>query len=146
MSDVKTTSPNTELVAGMYAALLRGDMDTIADAIHEDVEWMEPDMPAIPYKSLTVGKQGVVENVLPKIIPMTYERLEFHPEELIESDSGNIVTVMGHALAKGRGRDEETFRFGHVVKLKDGLVIRFDHFVDTLKISRTLGRAVDVEQ
>ena len=78
MSDVQTVS-NTELVAGMYAALLRGDMDAIAAALHEDIEWAEPDMPAIPYKNLTVGKQAVQTEVFPKIIPMTYERLEFHP-------------------------------------------------------------------
>ncbi|GAA4978799.1 nuclear transport factor 2 family protein [Yinghuangia aomiensis] len=124
-----------DMVREMYAAFLRGDFTTLYESLHPDVEWAEPELEVLPYTGLTRGRDAVATEVFPKI-GETYEKLEFHPEEVIES--GDVVTVMGQAFAKGSQHPEETFRFAHVLRLCEGQVIRFDHFVDTHKIARTL--------
>jgi 5,10-methylenetetrahydromethanopterin reductase len=132
---------HVETVREMYAAFLRGDFQTLYDSLDPDVEWAEPDLDALPYPGVTVGRDVIASEVFPKIAE-TYERLEFHPEQLI--DGGDVVTVLGTAYAKGRHQPQETFPFAHVMRLRDGRVVRFDHFVDTNKIARTLAPAPPV--
>jgi ketosteroid isomerase-like protein len=126
---------NVEIVRKMYADFAAGDFEALLEALDPEIEWAEPELEYLPYTGLTKGRDQVLANVFPNI-PKTYEKLVFIPEELI--DGGDVVTVMGPATAKGPYGDEETFRFAHVVRLRDGKVVRFDHFVDTHKIARTL--------
>ncbi|WP_331755775.1 nuclear transport factor 2 family protein [Streptomyces sp. NBC_01643] len=133
MSDV-------ELIKKMYDDyFVRGDVDAVIAILDPAIEWAEPDLEYLPYTGLTKGRDNVAKNVFPKI-PETYERLLFSPEVFI--DGGDTVTVMGTCFAKGANNPEEQFPFAHVVKLRDGLIVRFDHFVDTNKIARTLGGPV----
>lgn len=126
---------NVEKVSKMYSDLANGDFEAIYAALHPDIEWAEPELEYLPYPGLTKGRDNVAADVLAKI-PGVYEKLEFIPEILI--DGGDTVTVMGPATTKGPHGEAEHFRFAHVVRLRDGLVVRFDHFVDTHKIARTL--------
>jgi len=126
---------NAEVVRNMYAALFDGDFVAIYEALDPDIEWAEPDLEFLPYSGLTRGRDQVAEKVFSKI-GQTYEKLEFHPDEVYES--GEVVTVMGRAFAKGAHHPEESFPFAHIMKLRDGRVYRFDHFVDTHKIARTI--------
>jgi ketosteroid isomerase-like protein len=126
---------NVEIVTEMYAAFLRGDFDTLYASLDAEIEWAEPELDALPYPGLTRGREAVANQVFPKI-GETYERLEFHPEQVI--DGGDVVTVLGRAFAKGPHHPEETFPFAHVMRLREGRVVRFDHFVDTHRIARTL--------
>lgn len=127
---------NTEVVAGMYAAFLRGDFDALYDALDPEIEWAEPDLDVLPYPGVTAGRQTVATKVFPEIAA-TYETLEFHPEQFIAGE-GDVVTVLGRCYAKGRRQPAESFPFCHVMRLREGRVYRFDHFVDTHKIARTL--------
>lgn len=127
---------NVAIVKKMYDDFRMGDFAALAEALHPDIEWAEPELEYLPYTGLTKGRDNVIGNVFPNIAK-TYEKLVFIPDTLI--DGGDVVTVMGPATAKGPYGDEEHFRFAHVVRLEDGKVIRFDHFVDTHKIARTLG-------
>lgn len=127
---------NVEIVRKMYDDFfVRGDSDAVVAVLDPAIEWAEPDLEFLPYAGLTKGRDKVSELVFPHI-PRTYEQLLFRPEVFI--DGGETVTVMGECIAKGFGNPEERFPFAHVVRLRDGLVVRFDHFVDTHKIARTL--------
>lgn len=126
---------NIDIVKKMYDDFVTGDFESLTGALDADIEWAEPDLEYLPYSGLTKGLDNVVSQVFPNI-GLIYERLVFTPEVLV--DGGDTVTVMGPAVAKGEHGDEEHFRFAHVVRLVDGKVVRFDHFVDTHKIARTL--------
>lgn len=132
---------NTEIVAGMYAAFLHGDFDALYNALDPEIEWAEPELEVLPYPGLTAGRETVATKVFPEI-GLTYEKLEFHPEQLIAGE-GDVVTVLGRGYAKGRLQPEESFPFCHVMRLREGRVYRFDHFVDTHKIFRTLTPSQD---
>ena len=126
---------NTTIVAKMYADLIAGDFEALTAVLDRDVEWAEPDLEYLPYAGLTVGRDNVVKDVYARI-PGVYEKVEFIPDRLI--DGGDTVTVVGNAAMKGPHGDEVRFPFAHVIRLRDGLVTRFDHFVDTHKIAKTL--------
>ncbi|WP_036510254.1 nuclear transport factor 2 family protein [Nocardia aobensis] len=126
---------NVEIVRKMYADLADGNFDAILEALDPEIVWAEPDLEFLPYPGVTEGRDNVAADVFAKI-PAVYEKLEFVPEVLV--DGGDTVTVMGPATAKGAHGDAEHFRFAHVVRLQNGRVVRFDHFVDTHKIARTL--------
>jgi len=126
---------NPDTVRKMYADLLAGDFEALTAVLDAGVEWAEPDLEYLPYAGLTVGRDNVVNNVYAKI-PAVYEKVEFIPDRVI--DGGDTVTVVGHAAMKGPHGDEVRFPFAHVIQLRDGLVTRFDHFVDTHKIAQTL--------
>lgn len=126
---------NADVVRAMYDALFAGDFVAIYEALDPEIEWAEPDLEFLPYPGLTRGRDQVAEQVFAKI-GQTYEKLEFRPDEVYEC--GEVVTVLGRALAKGADNPEETFPFAHIMKLRDGRVYRFDHFVDTHKIARTI--------
>jgi 5,10-methylenetetrahydromethanopterin reductase len=130
---------NVQIVEKMYAAYGRGDLEALAACLDPEIEWAEPALDVLPYSGLTTGLDGVTANMFPQIREI-YEKLEFRPAQMI--DGGEVVAVTGHATAKGRDHPEETFPFAHVVRLRGGKVVRFDHFADTYKIARTLG-AVD---
>ena len=93
------------------------------------------DLEYLPYAGLTVGRDNVVNNVYAKI-PSVYEKVEFIPDRLI--DGGETVTMVGNAAMKGPYGEEVRFPFAHVIQLRNGLVTRFDHFVDTHMIAQTL--------
>lgn len=127
---------NTEIVAGMYRAYRGGDFEALGNALDPEVEWAAPELPVLPHSGLATGREKVATKVFPQIAA-TYEKLEFHPEQLIAGENG-VVTVLGRGCAKGPWQPEETFPFCHIMRLRKGLVYRFDHFVDTRKIVRTL--------
>ncbi|WP_194916644.1 LLM class flavin-dependent oxidoreductase [Catenulispora rubra] len=134
MSNIEMS--NTEIVFGMYAAFLRGDYDALYNALDPDIEWVEPELEVLPYPGLTAGREQVATKVFPEIAT-TYEKLEFHPDQFIPGE-GDVVTVLGTGFAKGPRQPEESFSFCHVMRLREGRVYRFDHYVDTYKIARTL--------
>ncbi|MBF6098736.1 nuclear transport factor 2 family protein [Nocardia cyriacigeorgica] len=133
-------SSNVEIVRKMYSDLAEGNFDAIFEALAPDVEWAEPELEYLPYPGLTKGRDNVAAEVFAKI-PGVYEKIEFIPEVLI--DGGATVTVMGPATTKGPYGAAEHFRFAHVVRVEGGKVVRFDHFVDTHKIARTLSARPD---
>jgi ketosteroid isomerase-like protein len=126
---------NIEVVRKMYTDLARGDFEALTAVLDPEVEWAEPDLEYLPYAGLTVGRDNVVNSVYAKI-PSVYEKVEFVPDKLI--DGGDTVTVVGRATMKGPYGEQVQFPFAHVIRLCNGLVARFDHFVDTHKIAKTL--------
>lgn len=128
---------NAEIARKMYEDyFVHGDVDAVLEALDPAIEWAEPDLGALPYAGLTTGRDTVVANVFAKIGGV-YEKLLFEPEVFYEA--GDVVTVVGRCSVKGKGKPEERFPFAHVLRFREGRILRFDHFVDTNKIALTLG-------
>jgi uncharacterized protein len=129
---------NVELIQGLYEAFGRGDIESVLDRLHPDIEWVEPELEALPYSGTHRGFESVVNDVL-GLMPQTWETVELGPEVWI--DGGDIVGVVGTYNARGKGGRDGSWRFAHVWNLSGGKVIRVESFFDTLAVLRTLGGA-----
>lgn len=120
---------NLEIVASMYAAFNRGDIQAIIDQTAENVEWEAwkdnyAQKADIPYLRAQKGRQGVAD-FFQEVAKMGITRLDI----LSMMEGGNQVAVELE-LDAAKFSDEEI----HLWTLNDnGEVTRFRHYVDTAK-------------
>jgi ketosteroid isomerase-like protein len=126
---------NLELVQGIYEAFRGGDFDSVSRALDPEIEWIEPELEGLLYGGVHRGVEAVAKDVF-ALIPQTWEMVALQPEEWI--DGGDTVVVIGQFNARAKGRQEASWRFAHVWKLRDGKVVRVEPFVDTLAEQRAL--------
>jgi uncharacterized protein len=127
---------NLETIQGVYEAFGRGDIESVIAALHPEIEWIEPEMDALPYGGTHHGVEAVANEVF-ALIPQTWEMVELRPDEWIED--GDTVVVTGQFTARAKGRQEGSWRFAHVWKMRDGKAMRVEPFLDTLAELRALG-------
>jgi uncharacterized protein len=128
---------NLEIVQGAYQAFGRGDIEAVLAILDPDVEWIEDEVPGLPYAGTNRGAQAVAENVFAELAS-TYERFELVPEDWI--DGGDTVVMLGQVSVSKEGR-EETMRVAQIWTLRDGKAVRFESFQDTYASARVLGAA-----
>jgi ketosteroid isomerase-like protein len=129
---------NIETIQGLYDAFGRGDIESVLEALHPEIEWVEPEIEGLPYGRTHLGPEAMTNEVL-ALIPQTWEKVELQPEEWI--DGGDTVVVLGQFNARGKGGQQGSWRFAHVWKMRDGRGVRVEPFVDTLAEQRALGTA-----
>jgi ketosteroid isomerase-like protein len=136
----QSATDNIEFIKGMYAAFARGDVPTVLGAMDEKIEWNEaegnPYNPGHPF----VGPSQIAEGVFVRVMN-DIEGFEIHPERFIGQDS--TVVMLGRyrgvkAHATGKPLDAQAV---HVWELRDGKVVNFQQYVDTLQMSDILGPA-----
>jgi uncharacterized protein len=126
---------NIEVIQGLYDAFERGDIESVLQALHPEIEWVEPEIDGLLYGGIHCGLEAVTKEVF-AVIPQTWEKVELRPEEWI--DGGDTVVVLGQFNARAPGGQEGSWRFAHVWKMRDGKGVRVEPFVDTLAEQRTL--------
>ena len=52
---------NTQVVQGLYDSFNAGDITAVLAALSDDVEWVLPSIPKIPFSGAKHGKDGVAE-------------------------------------------------------------------------------------
>jgi uncharacterized protein len=125
-----------ETIQGTYEAFGRGDIPAVLEAFDPNIEWVEPELAELPYRGTRHGSD-VVANEVFAAVPETYDKLELQPEEWI--DGGDQVVVLGRANVKGKQGSEETVRFAHVWRMRDGKAARMEAIMDTAALRRALG-------
>ena len=116
------TSP-TDAAKAFYAAVARGDVPGVLDALHPDLHWTEAE--GFPYYSGTWrSPQEVVDKLL---VPLMRDWNGFSAiaDDFIE-DGDRVVSIGAYAgVAKATGK---TMRapFVHVWRVRDGKLARFD--------------------
>jgi ketosteroid isomerase-like protein len=126
---------NLEIVQNAYEAFGRGDIESVLEALDPDVEWVESEV--LPFGGSYHGPQAVAEEVFARM-PGAWDKFELVPEEWI--DGGDTVVMIGRTTLGKDGR-EETSRTAQVWKLRDGAVVRYESFQDTLSTARVLATA-----
>ena len=128
MPSPSPTTENGRLIASMYEAFGRGDVEYVLAQIAPDVEWIESDAEGLPARGRSSSPQEVLENVFAKV-PQYFEHFELRPDLWVET--GEDVVVTGHVLARTRsGRDLDA-PYAHVFSFREGRVARNDNFHDT---------------
>lgn len=122
------TADTLAVVQAAYRAFAARDIESLLALLATDVEWGEPDNPAIPSSGTRHGIDGVREWL--RIGNDTEEILAFEPRRFIAQD--DAVAVIGRTTVRARptGRTYGT-DFVHLIVVQDGRIRRFQEFFDT---------------
>ena len=127
-------SKNVELIKKFYTAFKNQDKPTYLQLCDDNIQWIV--MENMPNGGTHIGKKEVFENYFPSLF---LQFLEFHAvtEEFL--DAGDQITVLG----KYKGRTKKTKKpfespFAHIYTIKDGKIIKFRQYTDTVKIQDIL--------
>ncbi len=119
-----------QIVEGTYAAFARADVPGVLAAMADDIEWHEAE--GSPYGGIHRGGDAVAQNVFG---PLTTDIPDFAvtPIELIPS--GDTVAVVARCTGTGKSTGKELdLEVVHVWDVRDGKVVRFRQFADTVKL------------
>jgi ketosteroid isomerase-like protein len=124
---------NTQLVKQAYHYIAAGDMPSFLNLLAEDVAWMAPNMPNVPFAGTWHGREGVAEFF--RRVTETQDVVEFLPEEFIAQ--GDRIAVLGHFTmhVKSTGKPSRS-HWAHIWKIKEGRVSYMREYVDTLTVSQ----------
>lgn len=128
-----TEAQNTAIVQDMYAAFGRGDVATLVNHCAEDIVWhaVYGCGPEVPFAGERRGKPAV-ENFF-KLVAETETFDSFEPQTFIAT--GDTVVCLGHYAATTNIGKKFEGDFAMVFQLRDGKVMRFQEFSDSLGIS-----------
>lgn len=120
---------SVQLVEGVYAAFARGDVPGVLGAMADEIEWHEAE--GMPYGGVHRGGDAVARNVFG---PITTDIPDFAvtPIELIPSGDTVAVVVRYTGTGKSTGKELD-LEVVHVWDVRDGKVVRFRQFPDTVK-------------
>ena len=119
---------NTQVVQGLYDSFNAGDITAVLAALSDDVEWVLPSIPKIPFSGAKHGKDGVAEFF--GTMAEHQEPQSFEVQGIIEQ--ADQVVARGHYLwhVKITGRAWEG-EFSHHFTVQGGKVTRFQEYTDS---------------
>jgi ketosteroid isomerase-like protein len=113
-----------QLVTDLYAAFDRGDLDAIRPLIAPDFVMTQPN--GLPWSGRYAGPDGFFE-----FIGKLYSHLDTKVEVEEIYDAGGSIVQVGHTGGTVRANGAAfRAREVQVVELRDGLLVRFQVFVD----------------
>jgi uncharacterized protein len=128
---------NLELVTSGYAAFAAGNMDAVMALLAPELIWHEAD--SLPYGGVYHGPEAVMENIF-SAITQDWDQYEAEPLRFI--DAGDHIVVLGEY----RGIHRESGKvlqapFAHFWRMKNGRLIEFHQFTDTMAWMEAAGLA-----
>ena len=122
---------NADVIRAHYDAGSRGDIEGMLAPLADDCRWVE--MAGFPYSGTYVGPQGVLNGVFARL-GADWKGYRVDVDEIV--DGGDTVVAIGTYSGTFRATGKEmTARVVHVWKLRDGRVVGFEQFTDTLKVA-----------
>jgi ketosteroid isomerase-like protein len=123
-----------EIIEAHYAASARGDLDGMVAPFAPDVEWTE--MAGFPYAGTYRGVDEIREQVFGRL-GKDWTDYQAVPEEIVDSGEHVIAfgTYSGTFTATGK---HMRAKFVHHWTVRDGQVVRFEQFTDTLLVREAM--------
>lgn len=129
-----TMASNLDIIKTHYAASDRNDITGMLADVSSDVRWTE--MAGFPCAGTWIGPQQVIDNVF-AVLGSAWEGYHFKLESLI--DGGDRIVGVGDYRGTFRATGKPMHaRVVHVWQLKDGKVVAFEQFTDTLLVARAM--------
>lgn len=120
---------SSEIVKGLYAAFLRGDVAAVLAAFDTQIEWREAENSPWAGGNPYVGPQAIVSGVFGRVLA-ELEGFAIAPARFV--DAGDTVLVEGRYTGRMRATGKPVdAQFAHVWQLRDGKVVRFQQYTDT---------------
>lgn len=126
---------NTEIVAGAFAALERGDLRAFFSVLDDEVEWVNP-----PYAIETGTRRGsaAFRDALGRM-QSSFGQIRLEVDEVVVAgETGVIVTGRWTGQGAGSGVRLET-TFSSALTLRDGRVIRYEWFREKAEALKAVG-------
>lgn len=131
---------NMQAVKDAYAAFVRGDVASILSSLTDDVEWIIPGPPEIPYAGVRRGRKGAAEFF--RLLRESDDVKVFEPRAFLAN--GDLVIVFGRyaALVKATGQTAET-DWVHAFEFRGGKVARWREYYDSESYAKAYRAAGD---
>ncbi|HUR98774.1 MAG TPA: nuclear transport factor 2 family protein [Pyrinomonadaceae bacterium] len=127
---------NGEIIKGLYAAFAKGDVPTVLGAMDPGIEWNETE--GFMYGGIYRGPNAILENVFMKFAT-EWEGFSVVPDTTVDGGDGTVVslgTYSGKYLKTGKSM---SVPFAHAWEFRDGKIVRFRQYLDTVLVARQLG-------
>ena len=126
---------NLTIISDHYTASARQDVQSMMADVAPDVQWTE--MAGFPCAGTWVGPEQIVEHVF-KVLSSEWTNYRFELSELI--DAGDCVIGVGlySGIYKKKGKSMQA-RVAHIWRLKEGKIVQFEQFTDTLLAAQAMG-------
>ncbi|MFS4494317.1 nuclear transport factor 2 family protein [Maribacter sp. 2308TA10-17] len=130
-------SQETLAIANAYmAAMGKGDMETMNTLMHEDMVWQNAGDENLPWMGPWKGKKAILEEFFPAF------GAGFVTKKWVPTDgfaSGDTAAYFGQMIGVLSHSNKETKEFTYAlrVKVKDGKIILWNWFEDSLEVSKT---------
>ncbi len=127
---------NGEIISGIYDAFAKGDVPTVLGAMDANIEWNEAE--GFMYGGTYNGPNAILENVFMKLAT-EWEGFTVAPDKIVDGGDGNVVslgTYSGKYLKTGKSM---SVPFAHAWEFRDGKIVKFRQYLDTLVVARDIG-------
>lgn len=128
---------NVGVVRSVYEAFAKGDVPAVLAAMDPKIEWNEAENFPYADRNPYVGPNAVVEGVFARL-GSEWEYFKLALEEIL--DAGESVVSRGRydAVYKKTGV-KISAQFVHVWRLRDGKLVNFQQYTDTLQVAKAIG-------
>ena len=126
---------NFDIIKAHYEASTRGDLEGMLAPLGPDTKWTEMD--GFPCAGTYTGPDEVKENVF-FVLGRDWDGTFKHELESLH-DAGDTVVAVGNysATHPATGKSFQA-RVVHVWTFRDGQVVGFEQFCDTLKVAEAM--------
>ena len=126
---------NAEIIQGLYDDFATGNVPGVLGAMDAGISWTEAE--GFLYAGTFIGPNAILENVFMNFAT-EWEGFSAVPHEIV--DGGDTVVALGNYSGKYlKTGKSATVPFAHVWTLKDGKIVKFMQYTDTLVMARDLG-------
>jgi ketosteroid isomerase-like protein len=136
---------HAQIVRGAYDAFAKGDIPAVLALIDDRCEWLEAEhSPYWPGGAL-VGPQAVLEGVFMRLGEDFDGTFAVNVRRIVECGDTVLVEARytGTARATGKALDAQV---AHVWDLRDGKVVRWQQYTDTLQLADVTGVSPEIER
>jgi ketosteroid isomerase-like protein len=129
---------NISLIEKTYESFAARDYEGVMSNFADDFVWIAADNSPLadrsPYRGVPAIRSGVFDR-----IAAGFEKLVVVADEIFEAD-GNRVVMLGHYHGKFRDATEEfKTQVAHIWTIRDAQPVKFQQYLDTLKVARDSG-------
>jgi ketosteroid isomerase-like protein len=125
---------NVAVAKQTYEAFGRGDLPSVLENFHEDVEWHAAE--GLPWGGAHTGRDAVANGVFGELLAAIDDFALDHERYI---DGGEFVVALGRYSGKGKNSGKPLdAAFAHVWEFDDGKLKRFLHYTDTAKWQEAL--------
>ncbi len=125
---------NVNLIKNLYQAFAAGDIPAVLQSFDENIEWTEAE--GFPYGGTYRGGEAILDNVFMKLAT-EWNDFKAEPDEFL--DAGERIVALGNYSGSYKATVKSmNVPFAHVWTLRDGKIVKFVQYTDTLKVSEAL--------
>lgn len=127
-----------EVVKACYEAFGRGDVPGVLSHLADDVSWVDPGYPDLPYAGKCRGPAAVAEFF--QKLNEQWEFTSFEPRVFLET--GPDVAVFGHFSVRARSSSQAASTpWAMHWRVENGRVVSYEAYTDTAALARALRSA-----